>query len=104
MKGNRQSLKRFLAILLSTAMIVSYMPTSFFAYARTDEPVVETTADDPASTGTQKVEAETTDEAPAQADEPAAPAAPQANETAETETVTNPPAANAEPEQEQATE
>ena len=33
MKGKKQSLKRFLALLLSAAMIITYMPSGFITYA-----------------------------------------------------------------------
>ena len=52
MKGNKQSLKRFLALLLSVAMIITYMPSGFITYAEpeADQPAVteEVVKDEPA--------------------------------------------------------
>ena len=64
MKGNKQSLKRFLALLLSVAMIITYMPSGFITYA-------EPEADQPAATEEVVKDEPAKEETPAKAETPA---------------------------------
>ena len=71
MKDNKNKyLKRFLAFVLSAAMVVTYMPTSLLAYAAAEdaEPAVEETVDNDSTEAAETAEEVNTDE-PAPAEE-----------------------------------
>ena len=94
MKSKSQTLKRFLAFLLSAALIVTYMPSGFLAYAAADEgqTVAEQQADE--AKGAVAVTDEANDEAKPEAEtveEPAADPEPEVQE-APAEEVTEEPA------------
>ena len=74
MKRNKNSIKRFLALLLSAAMIITYMPSGFLTYAEETAPVTaeETVKDAPEAEAPAAAETPQADEQDDVKDEPKA--------------------------------